>query len=106
MPLPADFSDLFDGCKTHHQANEAYKEGVRILQEALRLTHVRIVTLRDAPTPTITKQSPQNDAQAALKAVQRSHDAAVRNWAARQGISFRRVNKKLREAYDEAHRDG
>ena len=105
MPSPADFADLFDPCRTMRDSHEAYKEGIRVLQEAHRLCMVRLVAERDrvsAGKP--AKRSPQTDAQVAL-VVKQSRDAKIRNWASQQGIVFQRVNKGLRAMYDEAHPD-
>jgi hypothetical protein len=103
MTVPGDFADLFDGCRTHREANEAYTEGIQILAEALRLAHMRIVAVRDAPIATVTVRTPEQKSEGALKA---SHDTAVRQWATTQGIPFRRVGKKLRKMYEEAHGNG
>ena len=103
MPLPAD---LFKDCKTHRQAEDVYRQEICSLQEALRQAHTRIVTARDAPAPKIISTAPQTEPRGPLRAdlaVQRSHDALVRQWATQQGIVFRRVSKNLREMYDEAH---
>ena len=102
---PADFAGLFDGCRDMRESHEAYKEGIRLLQEAHRLCMVRLVSERDrvsAGKP--AKRSPQNEAQVAL-VVKQSRDAKIRNWASTQGIVFQRVNKGLRAMYDEAHPD-
>ena len=103
MPSPADFSDLFDPCRTHRAADDAYREGIYVLQEALRLAHVRIVTVRDAPTATVTKRTAQDESERALRAIQRSKDTAIRNWATQEGVVFKNVSKKIRALYEEAH---
>ena len=101
MPSPADFSDLFDPCRTMHDANNAYKECLDILREAHRLCMARIVATRDAAeSPRRKILEPQEATEAALK---RSYDARVKAWAAGQGIPFQRVSKKLRDMYEEAH---
>ena len=109
MTSPADFADLFDPCRTMKEAHEAYKEGIRVLQEAHRLSMARIVAERDrAVSGKPAKRSPQNEPQTPLRtdlAVKHSRDHAIRQWATAQGISFQRVNKGLRAMYDEAHPD-
>ena len=95
-------TDLFDGCRTHRQVDDAYHQGIYALQEAARLAHTRIVADRDG----LAKRTPQNANEGPLdasQAVQRSHDSQVRRWATAQGIPFQRVSKKLREMYEEAH---
>ena len=100
MTSVGDFADLFDGCRTHREANDAYKEGLQVLSEALRQAHVRIVTVRDGPGCAVVKRTAPEASEAALK---RSYDTIVRQWATMEGIPFRRVNKRLREQYEEAH---
>ena len=104
MTSPSDFGDLFDSCKTFRDSNEAYRQGVTILQEAHRLCMSRLVKERDSDAvPKRTAQNEPQGPQAVDLAVQRSKDAQVRRWAEMEGISFRRVSKKLRAAYEEAH---
>ena len=100
MPLPADFADLFDPCKTARDVDDAYHKGIGVLQEAMRLAHQRLTDLRDERTPKISDRTAPAATEAALK---RSHDATVKRWAAQQGIPFKKVSKKLRELYEEAH---
>ena len=80
-----------------------------MLQEALRLAHLKIVTDRDAPIPSERVRKPKNEPQVPLdgkeKAVRKSHDAAIKRWATTQGIPFQRISKKLRDLYDEAHHE-
>ena len=103
MPSPADFSDLFDPCKTARDVDDAYHTGIGILQEAMRLAHQRLEDLRDERTPKINNRTAPAATEAALK---RSYDATVKRWAAQQGIPFKKVSKKLRELYEEAHGGG
>jgi hypothetical protein len=106
MPSPADFAGFFDDCRTMRDSHEAYKEAIRVLQEAHRLCMARLVAQRDSPTSKVrTAPGASQDGLRPDLAVKRSRDALIRNWAAKEGISFQRVNRGLRALYDEAHPD-
>ncbi len=67
------------------------------LMESLRITHCRIVEDREsANAPVAAKRTRQDDGL---------HTPTVRNWALRQGYPLNRgrINKRIRQAYMEAH---
>ena len=103
MTSPSDFGDLFDSCKTFRDSNEAYRQGVTILQEAHRLCMSRLVKERDSDA--VVKRKPSEPSEGPL--VAKSRDVAIRNWALSVGhvLKRNRVNKEIRAMYDEAHRE-
>ena len=96
----AEYLELFTDCSTIEETNRIYKQNVEALMEAHRQIMATLVGRRDDTTP---KRTPQNEAQIALVATQRSHDTLIRQWATSQGIPFQRVSKTLRAQYDAAH---
>jgi hypothetical protein len=97
MTSPAEFLPEFAECSNHREANDVYKNCVRDLQEALRLTHRRIVDHRDNPIPTTTRQRRDNSDV---------HDMTIKSWARLTGVVMPpsgRVTNALRDAWRRAH---
>ena len=96
----AEFLELFDGCTEIQETNRIYKQNVEALMEAHRQIMSGLIARRESPIP---KRTPHSEDEGAMVALQRSHDAIIRQWATAQGIPFQRVSKTLRAQYDAAH---
>ncbi len=104
MTSPSDFMPLFSNCKSIQDTNKSYHQGIAMLQECHRLAMTKLVVARDEGVP---KRIPLAQSETPLvtseKALQKSHDTVVRQWATAAGVPFQRVSRQLRAMYAEAH---
>ena len=100
MTSAADLMPLFQSCTNPHDVDKSYRRGIEMLQEAMRVTHARLVHERDNPTTGITRTRRDNSDV---------HDTAVKSWARLNGVVMPpsgRVTNALRDQYRAAHKFG